>query len=188
MFYPLGAKASPLWRQGLSFSHTKGSRRHKQQAEKGKRNQIKSQRIVRAATHEVPSMRSSLICGRMIHGLFGWESINGEACEASRPCGRIRCRGLLPRGPHASGSYRNLCEHKLGGSPPLAVFVWGKKPGVCRDLSWQEKVAPQGKVAEARPLEAARAGGYIHRVVGDASWRLEKVLESPERTLISART
>ena len=147
----LGAKASPPRRQGLFFLHTKGGRRHKQRAEKGKRNQIKSQRIARAATHEVPSMRSLLICGRMIHGLFCWESIDGEACEASRPCGRIRCRSLLPRGPHASGSYRNLREHELGGSPPLAVFVWGKKPGVCRDLPWQEKVARQGKVAEARP-------------------------------------
>ena len=96
-------------------------------------------------------MRSSLICGRMIHGLFGWKRIDGEACEASRPCGKIRCRGLLPRGPHASGSYRQFHRHEIGGFPPLAVFVWGKKPGVCRDLSWQEKVARQGKVAEARP-------------------------------------
>ena len=68
-------------------------------------------------------MRSSLISGRMIHGLFGWEFIDGEACEASRPCGRIRCRGLLPRGIHASGSYRNFPKHKIGRSPPLAAFV-----------------------------------------------------------------
>ena len=113
----------PAAAAGAFFLHTKGGRRHKQRAEKGKRNQIKSQRIARAATHEVPSMRSSLICGRMIHGLFGWERIDGEACEASRPCGRIRCRGLLPRGPHASGSYRHFRRHEIGGSPPLAVFV-----------------------------------------------------------------
>ena len=119
----LGAKASPPRRQGLFFLHTKGGRRHKQRAEKGKRNQIKSQRIARAATHEVPSMRSSLICGRMIHGLFCWECIDGEACEASRPCGRIRCRGLLPRGPHASGSYRQFRGHEIGRSPPPAAFV-----------------------------------------------------------------
>ena len=128
----LGAKASPPRQQGLFFLHTKGGRRHKQRAEKGKRNQIKSQRIARAATHEVPSMRSSLICGRMIHGLFGWKRIDGEACEAPRPCGRIRCRGLLPRGPRASGSYRQFRHGVLNAREWAGARVpyrWGYPPG-----------------------------------------------------------